>query len=102
MVELFTDPRPELIKDSNHWKKLLRLIPTLEDKKIAEVLQKRLWSLRNGGAILKLYRDGLKFEIVINERSAWDTQEEFTTMKKQYLTPYAAEIKYILGKVMEP
>jgi hypothetical protein len=101
MDYIYSDPRPEIIQDSNLWKKLLRLIPTLEDKDIAGILQKRLWTLRSAGTMLKPTSDGgLKFVPIIRQGSDWENEDFFKEMAKKHLKPYAKEINYLLGKVM--
>lgn len=100
--DLLIDPRPELTHDTNNWKRLLRLIPELSDKGVAELLQRRLWTLRSLGVILKPTRDGLKFIPLIGPECSWEYEIDFEDLKVKYLKPYAAEIKYLLERVLEP
>ncbi|KIL35198.1 hypothetical protein SD71_16015 [Cohnella kolymensis] len=95
---IFEDPRPEL-PDSPLWKKLLRTIPTLKNKETAELLQRRLWTLRSVGTFLKAYSGGLRFVPIIGPTGAFDYDVEFDEMKRKYLAPYATEIAELLRKV---
>ena len=95
---LFSDPRPEL-PDTKHWKKLLRLIPLLKNRETAELLQRRLWTLRSAGTLLKPYSGGLRFVPMIGQTGAFDNDVEFEEMKRKYLAPYATEIAELLRKV---
>jgi hypothetical protein len=103
MIEnLFIDPRPDLIQDSNLWTKLFKLIPELENKNAASLLQKRLWTMRCFGAMLKPTVNGLKFEPIVGPGCTWEYEIDFDNDKIKYLKPYTAEISWLLKKVIEP
>jgi hypothetical protein len=98
---LFTDPRPDFTQDSVTWNRLLELIPSLDDKHIAQLLQKRLWTLRSAGVMLKPNGSGgLKFVAAIGNRCDFASEAEFEEIKKKYLSPYANEISELLRKVL--
>jgi hypothetical protein len=99
---LFTDPRPELIQDTNLWTKLFSLIPELENKQATAALQKHLWAIRCFGVMLKPAVNGLRFEPIVGPDCAWEYEVDFEEMKIKYLKPYVTEITWLLKKVMEP
>lgn len=96
---LLSDPRPDIEQDSNLWTKLFRLIPKLDDKEKAELLHKRLWTIRALGTMLKQTREGLKFIPIVGEKCNWIYEIDFEEAKHIYLKPYAAEISELLRKV---
>lgn len=103
MIEyLFIDPRPELIQDTNLWTKLFGIIPGLENKEAAAILQKRLWAIRCFGVMLNPTVNGLKFEPIVGPDCAWEHEIDFEEVKIKYLKPYVAEITWLLKKVIEP
>lgn len=101
MEYLFSDPRPDLSEDSDKWTRLFKLIPALPDRNIAELLLKRLWTLRGMGVEIKSTTSGLKLIPLIGPNYSWENEKEFEELKMQYLRPYAAEIKELLRRVNE-
>lgn len=99
---LFMDPRPELIQDTNLWTKLFGLIPELENKGIVALLQRRLWTMRCFGVMLKPTAKGLKFEPIVGPECTWEYEIDFEEAKIKYLKQYVTEITWLLKKVMEP
>lgn len=95
---LFYDDRPEL-PDTELWNRLLKIIHKLEDRKTAELLQKRLWTMRSIGTMIRRTHLGSRFEPIIHEHSGWDSVEFFNELKKQYLLPYEKEIKWLLDNL---
>ncbi|MCR8633460.1 hypothetical protein [Paenibacillus radicis (ex Xue et al. 2023)] len=100
---LFSDPRPEIKQDTNHWNKLLRLVSTLDDKQqVGMKLQRLLWTTRSAGTMLKPSVEGLKLVLILGESSGWETEQYFEKVKKDHLGPYSTEIHHLLKKVIEP
>jgi hypothetical protein len=101
MTNLFVDPRPDLIQDTNLWTKLFRLIPELENKEAAVMLQKHLWAIRCFGVVLKQSPKGLKFEPIVGPECAWEYEVDFEEVKIKYLKPYVTEISWMLKRLNE-
>jgi hypothetical protein len=99
----YNDPRPEIKQDSWAWNRILKLVVELENKQVASAIQKDLWTIRSVGTMLKPVKDGgLKFVPIFGEGGGWESEAEFEDMKRRYLGPYAKEISFLLGKVMNP
>jgi hypothetical protein len=99
VYSLQIDPRPHLIEDSHLWVQLFHLIPDLEDKQIADLLQKRLWTLRCFGMLIKRSHTHYYFEPILEPEGVWDSVEYYKEIKLKYLAPYAKEIQELLGKL---
>lgn len=95
MKYLFEDDRTDL-QDTLLWQKIFGGIHLFETEK-AYFLQKRLWTLRSMGMMIKPSRHGLRFDRAAD--SAWETDGEFESMKREVLLPYADEIKLIFKEL---
>jgi len=95
---LLIDPRPNL-PDTNLWVKLLRAIPSLENRDTAEKLHKRIWTLRSIGVSLKYIGGVWRFVPILDDTGGYKSEKEFEEDKKLFLTPFAAEISDLLRKV---
>jgi hypothetical protein len=98
---MMSDPRPEIVQDTNLWNKLFRLIDNMNDRDKAMKLSARLWTVRSAGTLLRPSTDGLKFVPLLDDRGAWEDQAFFDEIKKKYLAPYKDDIEHLLKAVMK-
>lgn len=98
--ELFSDPRPDLAVDTALWTRLLRLVPQLDAPISTRYeLQRRLWTIRSAGTLLRPSTSGLRFVPLIDPDGAWINQSEFDDMKKKHLSPHALHIRTLLNQL---
>jgi hypothetical protein len=96
---LYEDPRPELEQDTKLWVKLLRSTAYLEDREVAKILLKKLWTWRGIGTQLKPTLVGIKLVPLLEPDGLWPGEEYFQLAKKEDMGPYAKEITWLLNRV---
>lgn len=99
---LYEDPRPEFKSDSHRWRLLFRLIPAhISDRSVAEMLSKRLWTLRAMGMLMRRDMSGIKLVPTPAPVGIWEGLDEYEEIKAKYLTPYAEQIRVLIWMVEE-
>lgn len=97
MFFLVEDPFPKYKLDSHRWVRLFRLIPIhVLDKQIAELLSKRMWTLRSIGATMQRDLSGIRIVPILAPEGGWSTIEEYEELTVKYLKPYSNEIKRLI------
>ncbi|ACL69109.1 hypothetical protein [Halothermothrix orenii] len=88
------DPRPDLSEDSELWQTVLK-----EAEKQDKQVYSNLHGCRCGGARLKTEKGQLKLIPAIGPDQFWKNKEEWDQDRKEFLLPYASDIKEIFIKV---
>ena len=88
------DPRPDLIEDSQLWKKILK-IAEITDEKAYHILH----GFRCGGAKLEIKNGKVNMKPRIGEDHLWQSQEEYNKDRKEWLMPLRESIGEIFNTV---
>ncbi len=91
LILKITDPRPDLIEDSELWTRLLELASE-RDKDLAGTLH----GFRCQGTRLKRGRTSYVLRPDIDPVRAWPRQEEYEKERDKWLKPYTKEIAALL------
>ena len=91
LILKITDPRPDLIEDSELWTRLLELASE-RDKDLAGTLH----GFRCQGTRLKRGRTSYVLRPDIDPVRAWPSQAEYEKERDKWLKPYTKEIAVLL------
>ncbi|MDQ6418697.1 hypothetical protein RB620_04520 [Paenibacillus sp. LHD-117] len=99
---LLEDPLPDSKFDSHRWRRLFRLIVVhIKDHQKSYTLLSRMWTLRSAGMVMRRDLDGIKLTPLLEPEGAWPDMEFYESIREQYLTPYARELKLLIRMVEE-